>query len=188
MTPNNSLTVGRVVVIFLVIIAIGSAIILIDPSKPVEERVIATTNLDDGKIFVDYSKSVDQLVAELGSTDKQDPDICDRYFAEEKKEGSAKLEMVVLQFDHSMTRAEIELSMAKSDYRPATLKELLVFARNGPNVSEHFFVWALGSIGKKEGRFPIVVGMNMKDGRLLYEFDYGDGTYGSGDEYLAVRE
>lgn len=99
------------------------------------------------KLVVDYTKTLDQAIAE-GNYDVKDCDINDKNFPIPIKMLGEKVEVYskLFHFDNRLSSEEIISKMSDAGYRPATLMELLVLGFLFPELQNQFSIIALGSI------------------------------------------
>lgn len=133
----------------------------------------ASKSQDPAVFNVDYSKSINQLVIEA-SFDMSDVDSVanDRHFSKERNSGRADLGFALIRTDKPMTVREITGEMDKAGLRPATLKELLAFARAFPEKQRESAIGEIGSIGEDAERCPIVVFISNYEKTRVLCWDY----------------
>lgn len=146
---------------------------------------IASLVLEVGKkvaqvftLVVDYTRSVKDSIA-VGKYDwkDKDKDITDKNFPLAEHEVGTKEQMFTLYHFGKNTQSDwVIAQMAKDGKHPATLRELLAFGEDNPELQREFPIIALGSVwvGRDGGRRVPCLGRDDWRRRL------GLGWYGSG--------
>ena len=94
-------------------------------------------------IVVDYARSLENSKNEYDDADK---DITDDHFPKAEWEcGKKEQSFALYHFDKSVNPDDVVAEMDKDGMRPATLRELLAFGRNNPELQLQFSIAALGS-------------------------------------------
>ena len=95
---------------------------------------------------VDYGRSLEGFI-KAGSYDRVNPDITEENFPPAEHEAGTKKQTFKLYHFGKKTESDwVIAEMAKDGKRPATLRELLAFRENNPELQRKFPIIALGSV------------------------------------------
>jgi hypothetical protein len=136
------------------------------------------------KQTVNYNRSItDSLTA--GKYDWKNENITDANFPS-KEEGEREVEFGLFHFNKTTKSDDNVAQMKKEGFRPATMKELLVFGEKNPEEQRKYPIIALGSVAKLGGirRVGYLYGNgSARDVRLLcYACEWRDDC-----RFLGVR-
>lgn len=141
-------------------------------------------------IAVDYTKTVEQMVASVKCDGYVNPDINTKSFGDEvvvKKGAKEDLEVVLLHLNREATSDEVLAEMERLGLRAATLAELLAFGAIYPEKQREFPIAALGSSCVLYGSRRVAYLWGNASRRDLGLDDLGGG-WGAGWRFLAVRK
>ena len=137
------------------------------------------------KQVVNYDLSVKELL-KAGKYDWINEDITDKNFPSSEN-GEKEVEFGMFHFKRGMSSEDAIAEMKKAGYRrPATMKELLSFGKNNPDLQREFPIVALGSVAKLNGHRRVSCLVGDGSGRDAY-LDYFDGGWHDIYRFLAVR-
>jgi len=125
-------------------LSIPEAIALIN-GKMENNKPLQST--DDIKLTVDYTKTVDQAIAD-GKYGWKNSDITAKHFPISPEMIGTKVEISgkLFHFNRSMSSEDVIKEMDKDGYRPAVLMEALALAAAYPELQRRFPIIALGSV------------------------------------------
>jgi len=136
------------------------------------------------KQVVNYDLSVKELL-KAGKYDWQNEDITDKNFPSTEK-GEKEVEFGMFHFKRGISSEDAIAEMKKAGYRPSTMKELLSFGKNNPDLQRKYPIIALGSVAELGGARHVGFLHGNGSGR-----DAGPDCFGSGwgdyCRFLAVR-
>ena len=141
-------------------------------------------------ITVDYSQSIEQMVAALRCDGYVNPEIKTANFGEEikaKKSAKEDLEVVLLPFNREVTSQEVLDEMEKKGLRPATLAEPLAFGAKHPDFQREFPIVALGSSCVLHGDRRVACLWGSASGRSL-SLSYFGHRWSARYRFLAVSK
>jgi hypothetical protein len=138
-------------------------------------------------ISVDYAlKLIDAIAA--AAFDWKNDDIVEKNFPNQAHEtGEQKLMVKFYHFGKDMSSEDVVSAMDKDGFRPATLRELLVFAVKNPDEQRKYAIVGLGSVWSRGGNrlVPCLnLGGHERGLNLLW---WSDG-WGGFCQFLAVRK
>jgi len=105
-------------------------------------------------ISVNYGRSVESLT-KAGFYNWSDSDVTSKNFPTNQK-GISKIKVEIIHFNRCISTDEALQELNKLGYRPAELRELLVFGEKYPKVQCEFPIVALGSVWKNPSGHKIV--------------------------------
>ena len=125
-------------------LSIPEAIVLIN-GKTENNKPLPST--DDIKLTVDYSKTVEQAVAD-GKYDYKNSDITVKNFPISPAMIGKKVDIAgrLFHFDRNISSEDVIKEMDKENCRPAVLMEALALAAAHPELQREFPIIALGSV------------------------------------------
>lgn len=126
-------------------LSIDSVIDLIQMSNNITSQ--KTINADEIKLIVDYTKSVEQAIAE-GSYDRRHYGISVESFPISSKVYGKKFEVSarLFHFDRDIMSKEVITEMDKVGFRPGTLMDLLALGTQYSEMQRTFPIAAVGSV------------------------------------------
>jgi ABC-type uncharacterized transport system YnjBCD substrate-binding protein len=136
------------------------------------------------KQTVNYNRSItDSLTA--GKYDWKNENITDANFPS-KEEGEREVEFGLFHFNKTTKSDDNVAQMKKEGFRPATMKELLVFGEKNPEEQRKYPIIALGSVAKLDGYRRVGCLYGGGSGRGV-NLDYYDGEWNDDCRFLGVR-
>ena len=108
-------------------------------------------------VSVDYSMSLGQMIA-LGKYDWTNSEVSSKHFPVNRR-GTAKADIVLVQFDHAMKSEDVLRELDAQGLRPAELPELLAFGATYPEKQGEFPVVALGSVWQRWDGYRGIAGL-----------------------------
>lgn len=170
-------------------LSIAQAIALINGK--IEEKAITlhVAPIDDIKLTVDYTKTVDQSIVG-GKYDWKNKDVTAERFLVSSEMIGKKVDIFGGLFHFNCnTRSKDAISgMDKEGFRPATLMELLALGTVYPELQRQFPIIALGSVGRDSGGHlcvPCLRVGGLGRGLNLYGLAY---VWGAQFRFLGVRK
>ena len=160
---------------------------LIEKSDVQSEKVINPT--DEIKLAVDYTKTVEQAVAD-GNYDWKNGDINAKNFPVspemigKKVEVSAKL----FHFNRDISSDDAISEMDKAGCRPATLMELLVLGFLFPELQRQFPIVALGSVWRCAYGFRFAPYLFVFDSKRKLYLDWFDSYWRARCRFLGIHK
>lgn len=152
------------------------------------QTFVASVKEKVGGVFtlvVNYRILKDLIAA--GRYDWVNDDITEENFPAEKEEqGTKEQSFTLYHFGEDMRSDDIVAQMQKNGKRPATIRELLVFAEKYPKPQRKFLITALKSVWvDRYGHCRVLCLVGGTSGRGLYLGCY-DGIWLGGCRFLAV--
>jgi hypothetical protein len=100
--------------------------------------------IDTYYITTNYDRSIDDFV-EFGNYDWINEDINDQNFPKIKNhQVDGEKTFSLFYFNYSLSSESVISAMKAENYRPATMRELLIFGENNPEIQRKFPIVALG--------------------------------------------
>ena len=142
------------------------------------------TEMKYGKLTVSYDHSIADLVND-GQYDRSNGDITDSNFPSDES-GEKEVETALFHFNQSVSSEDAIERMKKDGCRPATMKELLSFGAQYPEIQREFLIVALGSVTPFGGDRDVGCRDRCGSSRGLLRAWFGIG-WDAGCRFLAVR-
>lgn len=137
-------------------------------------------------VMVDETLEVMDAIAE-GKFDWVNENITNRNFPKPKDCIRSTRDMALFHFGKNMSSEDAIARMVAEGYRPATIWELLAFARDNPDLQRRFPIVALGSGAVIDGLHRVA--FLYRDGsRRLFRLSWIDDGWGDHCRFLAVRK
>lgn len=150
------------------------------------DRIVAAQVTQSFSLVLDYSKSVEQMLAD-GGYDYKNSSITDGHFPRKAK-GSVTITPELVHFDRFISSDDALKELSKRGLRPATMAELLAFGSKYPDLQRQFPIVALGSVWTVRsgcrGVGYLCGGASGRDVGLCWF----DGGWGADCRFLAVRK
>lgn len=137
------------------------------------------------RITVDYSLSLEQMIA-LGQYDSKNDDITAERFPV-KGEGKKEVVVELVKYEENMSSDEVLADLDSKGLRPATHEELLAFGTAFPELQRKFPIVALGSVAEVYG-LRYVLYLDGDDSRRRLGLGWFDDVWYAGYRFLAVRK
>lgn len=137
------------------------------------------------KFKVNYDRSIEDSV-KAGNYDRISDSITDKRFSSSTESGVKEVEGAIYHFNKEIPSQTVIFQMERDGYRSATMKELLAFGEQNPELQRRFPIAALGSVAEIRGYRR--VGLLDKDGStrcfylIFFDCDWSDHIC-----FLAVR-
>ena len=137
-------------------------------------------------ILVDETKMVEELV-EDGSFDWSNDNTVSTNFTKPEGGSTSEKDMGIFHFGENISSEDAIAKMKAEGYRPATIWDLLGFAKKHPDLQREFPIVALGSVAIVTGfrRVAFLYGSGSECG---LDLGYLDVVWGGGCRFLAVRK
>lgn len=133
---------------------------------------------------VNYSRSISDSV-KAGNYGWKNDDITNQNFPSTES-GEKEVDGAIYHFNKTTTSPDVIAEMKRDGYRPATMKELLAFGEQNPELQRQFPIVALGSVARLDGSRHVGCLCGSGSERNLRLSYFGNGWLGH-CRFLAVR-
>ena len=173
-------------------LSIPEAIALINGKNGKIEKKVATSQAittDDVKLTVDYTKTVEQAIAD-GNYDWKNSDVTAKNFPISPEMIGKKVDISgrLFHFDRNISSKEAIKEMDSDGCRPAILMELLALGATHPELQRQFPVVALGSVWRTFIGFRQVPYLDVNDDDRELDLSYFGDDWWACCRFLGVRK
>ena len=173
-------------------LSIPEAIALINGKNGKIEKKVATSQAittDDVKLTVDYTKTVEQAIAD-GNYDWKNSDVTAKNFPISPEMIGKKVDISgrLFHFDRNINSKEAIKEMDSDGCRPAILMELLALGATHPELQRQFPVVALGSVWRDSDGNRRVPVLDVGDSGRQLDLGYFDSGWSASYRFLGVRK
>ncbi len=137
-------------------------------------------------ILVDETKTVEELVAD-GKFDWSNDNIISKNFPKPENGTKSEKDMAIFNFGENISSENAIAKMDTEGYRPATIWELLAFAKKHPELQRQFPIVALGSVAVGGGNRAVAF-LGRHGSRRRLSLRYLGAVWNGHDRFLAVRK
>jgi len=172
-------------------LSIPEAIALINGKNGKIEKKVATSQAittDDVKLTVDYTKTVEQAIAD-GNYDWKNSDVTAKNFPISPEMIGKKVDISgrLFHFDRNIGSENAIKKMDSDGCRPATLMELLALGATHPELQKQFPIIALGSVWRTFIGFRQVPYLDVNDDDRELDLSYFGDDWWACCRFLGVR-
>lgn len=137
-------------------------------------------------VMVDETLALADAIAEA-KFDWVNENITEKNFPKPKGGTKSSREIAIFHFGKTMSSEDVIAKMDAEGYRPATIWELLAFARDNPDLQRQFPIVALGSVGVVGGDRSVAC-FDRGGSRRDLTLDWFVGGWRGDCRFLAVRK
>ena len=173
-------------------LSLSEAIALINGKNGKIEKKVATSQAittDDVKLTVDYTKTVEQAIAD-GNYDWKNSDVTAKNFPISPEMIGKKVDISgrLFHFDRNIGSENAIKKMDSDGCRPATLMELLALGATHPELQKQFPIIALGSVWRTFIGFRQVPYLDVNDDDRELDLSYFGDDWWACCRFLGVRK
>ena len=173
-------------------LSIPEAIALINGKNGKIEKKVATSQAittDDVKLTVDYTKTVEQAIAD-GNYDWKNSDVTAKNFPISPEMIGKKVDISgrLFHFDRNIGSENAIKKMDSDGCRPATLMELLALGATHPELQKQFPIIALGSVWRTFIGFRQVPYLDVNNDDRELDLSYFGDDWWACCRFLGVRK